>query len=113
MSNELKTGFWVDALRWRAEGAGAAFYLERRGDADAGGVLVKVDDRSGRVRLYAGARDFRGERVWMEPLGPEPVEPLRASEYADRRAEDDPDLWVVAIEDRDGRHFLTEPVEKF
>ena len=27
-----------------------------------------------------------------------------------RRQGYDPDLWVVEIEDRDGRHFLTEPV---
>jgi len=24
----------------------------------------------------------------------------------------DPDIWVVEIDDRQGRHFLTEPVER-
>jgi len=24
----------------------------------------------------------------------------------------DPDLWVVEIEDAEGRHFLTEPVDE-
>jgi hypothetical protein len=112
MDAELKTRIWVDALRWRAEGGGAAFYLVKRGDADAGGVLVRTDDLAGGVRLYAGARDFEGARIWMEPLGPGAVEPERAARYVARRLEDDPDLWVVEIEDRDGRHFLTEPIEK-
>ena len=31
--------------------------------------------------------------------------------YAERQRRYDPDLWVVEIEDREGRHFLTEPVE--
>ena len=31
--------------------------------------------------------------------------------YAERQARIDPDIWVIEIEDRDGRHFLTEPVD--
>jgi len=27
------------------------------------------------------------------------------------RIDDDPDIWIVEIEDREGRHFLTEPIE--
>ena len=32
--------------------------------------------------------------------------------YIERTARVDPDIWVVEIDDRQGRHFLTEPVEK-
>ena len=30
--------------------------------------------------------------------------------YLDRAKARDTDLWVIEIEDREGRHFLTEPV---
>ena len=31
--------------------------------------------------------------------------------YIERAIRIDPDIWVVEIDDREGRHFLTEPVE--
>lgn len=111
--SDLKTRFWVEALRWRAEGAGAAVYIARRGDPDAGAVIVKVATLDGQARLYAPTRTMEGERAWMAPLGEDAMAESRADEYAERRREDDPDLWVVEIEDRHGRHFLTEPIEKF
>ncbi len=110
--NELKAKFWVEALRWRAEGAGAHVYVSRRGDPDAGAVLVKVLLPEGFARLFAPVRDFNGARQWSQPLGAGPVAEADADAYAARRAGNDPDLWVVEIEDRQGRHFLTEPVER-
>lgn len=109
--NELKAKFWIDALRWRAEGAGASVYISRRGDPDAGAVLVKLVLPQGRARLLAPVRDFEGARVWSQPLGAEPVAEAEVDSYAARRADRDPDIWVIEIEDRQGRHFLTEPVE--
>ena len=51
-----------------------------------------------------------GERVWMRPaLSDQEAELDR---YIERAIKVDPDIWVVEIEDRTGRHFLTEPVEQ-
>ena len=109
---ELKARFWIDALRWRAESAGAGVFVTRRGDPDAGAVLLKVSILDGTARLFVPVTGFDGARIWSQPLGPDPVEEARADAYAERRGEDDPDLWVIEIEDRHGRHFLTEPLEK-
>lgn len=110
---DLKAGFWVDALRWRAEGAGAHVYIEHKGDPDAGVVLLITVLQEGQAQLYAPMRNFEGERVWTCPLGDDPVPEQDVSAYARRRLDDDPDLWLVTVEDRYGRHFLNEPLEKF
>ena len=106
----LSTDIWVAALIRRVELGGGYAVVVRKGDARAGSVLVKVMNRSDRTfRLYGEATRGDGERFWMQPVRSEFEPDLDA--YVERAARIDPDVWVVEIEDRDGRHFLTEPVE--
>jgi hypothetical protein len=106
----IKTRFWVEALIRRAELGLAAAYVIRHGDEDAGIVLVKVALLDGTARLYVPARDENGAPVWQCSRDA-PVAEVEIDAYCSRRAERDPDLWLIEIEDREGRHFLTEPVE--
>jgi hypothetical protein len=108
----LSSDIWVGALIRRAEQAGAFAMVLRKGDPRAGAVLVKtVNRRDGTAQLYSEAVRGDGERVWMQPV------PGRAEaeldEYLQRAIRRDPDVWVVEIEDAEGRHFLVEAVEKF
>jgi hypothetical protein len=109
--NQIRAEFWVQALLRRAQAGDAMGGVVRKGDVDAGAVLVRVSRLNGTSNFYVPARDMDGMRIWTQPLGPEPVEDARLDAYCVRRLEDDPDIWVVEIEDRAGRHFLTEPVE--
>jgi hypothetical protein len=110
--SELKTEFWASALLRRAAIAGAFGGVVRKGDTDAGAVLVKVATLDGRARLYTPARDGEGERVFLDlsagTLGDGEPD---VDAYIRKRAEKDPDLWVIEIEDKFGRHFLMEPVD--
>lgn len=106
----LPTDVWAGALIRRAELNGAFAMVIRKGDPRAGTVLVKVLDRRDRsARLYAEAFRGDGERVWMEPVSATDEPTLDA--YVERQTRIDPDLWLVEIDDAEGRHFLTEPVE--
>jgi hypothetical protein len=107
----LSTDLWAGALIRRAEIAGAFAMVVRKGDARAGTVLVKaINRRTREARLYAEAFRGEGERVWMEPVPSRQEAELDA--YVERQARIDPDLWLVEIDDAEGRHFLTEPVEE-
>lgn len=106
----IATDVWVSALIRRAELAGAFATVARRGDARAGSVLVKAyNPRTREAVLYAGAWGKDGERLWMKPVQSRLESELDA--YVERARRYDPDLWVVEVEDVDGRHFLTEAVE--
>jgi hypothetical protein len=110
--DELKTDFWASALIRRAEIGGAFAGVVRKGDTDAGAVLVKVATMNGKARLYGPARDGEGERIWLD-LSAGSLGDVEADVdgYIRKRAVSDPDLWVIEIEDRHGRHFLMEPVD--
>ena len=107
---KFSTDIWVAALIRRAELGGGYAVVVRKGDARAGSVIVKVINRTDNsVRLYAEATRADGETIWMRPSRAETEAELDA--YVERARRIDPDLWVVEVEDRQGRSFLTEDVE--
>lgn len=104
----LKAGFWTSALIRRAEIEGAFAAVVKKGDPDAGACLIKVRLLNGQATLYRPIRNMDGERVWF-PKGPETERDIDS--YINTRVDNDPDIWIVEIEDRRGRHFLTEAIE--
>ncbi len=104
----LKPSIWAPALLRRAEMAGAFAVIVHKGDPDAGAVIVKVRTPDGQAVLYRAIRGMDGVRRWL-PQGPDDEAVIDATIVKGRAH--DPDLWVIEIEDRQGRHFLTEKVE--
>ena len=103
---QLSSDLWVYALIRRVQLAGAFATIVRKGDARGGAVLVKTLDRkTGRAGLWAEAVGGDGQSVWMRPVEREDEESVDA--YLDRAGRIDPDIWIVEIEDADGRRFLT------
>ncbi len=106
----LSSDVWVGALIRRAEIGGAFATVVKKGDPRAGAVIVKAYDTSERTaKLYTEAFGPDGERLWMQPVTSESESELDA--YVERQRRYDPDLWVVEIEDRQGRHFIVEKVQ--
>ncbi len=106
----LSSDVWVYALIRRVELGGSFATVARKGDATGGAVLVRTwNPREREARLYALAQSGDGQSVWMQPL--KTTDEAELDAYAGRAARRDPDLWIVEIEDADGKRFLTENVE--
>jgi len=106
----LSTDIWVYALLRRVQLAGSNAAIVRKGDATGGAVIVRTwNPRDREARLYALAQSGDGDTVWMQPLAGATEPDLDA--YATRAARRDPDVWIVEIEDVDGKRFLTEDVD--
>lgn len=111
MEARLKAEFWVKALLRRCGAADVPAMVVRRGDADAGAVLVKLNGLQSGASVLTAGWGADGGRIWRRATGPVPIGDAEAEAYIARQLQRDPDLWIVEIEDRAGRHFLTEPVE--
>lgn len=109
MTPRLKTGIYVKALIRRVEIAGASAYVARRGSEEAGAVFLKLARPGGSCTVLSQARRGEGELVWMKPLG-ETSDEAAVAKYFEKQIRFDPDLWIVEIEDREGRAFVDETV---
>ena len=110
----LRNEIWVQAYLRQVFAAGAAAYVARRGDGDAGAIFITV--RSGdRTRLFAPALPATaddGERRWEERASGAGSGPSQIAERLAREASIDPDIWLIDVEDRDGRDFLGDAAER-
>ena len=107
----LKTDIWVKALIRRCSAEAVSAAVVRHGDDTSGSTLVKVNRLNGSAYVLTPARQVSGEGIWIRGTGPEDVSEADADGYIARAISFDPDLWVIEIEDREGRHFLLDKVE--
>lgn len=105
----LKAGIFVRALIRRVQVAGASAFVVRSGMEEAGAIILKIAKLDGQVLVLNQARDARGALVWAQPLGGWSDE-ARANAWCAKQITFDPDLWIVEIEDREGRAFVDEAI---
>lgn len=107
MSDRLTAGFWVDAYLARLRLADIPAFVVAHGDDTGGAVLVKLNTLDGQARVYQRSFDLMtGARAWVVLTEGAEVE----VDAALRRQRDrDRDVWIIEIEDRQGRHLLDEP----
>jgi hypothetical protein len=96
----VKTGLWVQMALRMGDAAGRPGVVLRKGDPDAGGILVLLRGREGIVVL-SQVRAGEGESAWMRATGATPVEQDAADAYLARQSGRDPDLWVLEFETPD------------
>lgn len=103
----LTARFWVDAYLARLRFQDIPAFVTAHGDDTAGAVLVKLNTLDGQALALHRTYDLMsGNRKWDQLASGCEAE-VDAS--IRRQQEFDPDLWVIEVEDRAGRHLLDEP----
>ena len=103
----LTADIWVSAYLTRLRLLEIPAFVVKRGDSTAGAVLVKLNTLDGRACCYHRSFDLMtGDRKWL--VLAEGAESDVDKSIAKQRSFD-PDLWVIEVEDRQGRHLLDQP----
>jgi len=116
----LHSHIWVSAFIRQVNTAGASAVLTQRGEATAGAIYIKVALLDRTARLYSPAPLFLLEetkqvkneitqdidRVWHSEFGSEPRDEFEIDQFLRQQTQYDPDIWLIEVEDREGRHFL-------
>ena len=105
MSARLTAEFWVQAYLTRLRLAGIPAFVVKHGNDEAGAVLVKLNTLDGNAQAFSRNFGAQGQRVWSLLFGDTEAAVDAAIE---RQKKYDPDLWVIEVEDRQGRTLLDQ-----
>lgn len=99
------TEFVITAHIRIAAREGIPITVRRRGDNSSGSIVLMVNRLDGTARVLTQVR-YDGEVVWSPVGRADPLTEDEAEAYLERQARIDPDLWLVEIEDKQGRHWF-------
>jgi hypothetical protein len=107
----LRADIFVSALLRRCAVDNVPAVLRRRGAAEAGAIFIKVDRLDGTASLFGPApqtetADRGVDRLWTRLHRDEAIESSDAEARLKKEISFDPDLWIVEIDDRQGRPFV-------
>jgi hypothetical protein len=106
MQPRLTSDLWVSAYLTRLRLADIPAYITAKGDPTAGAVIVKVATLNGQARAFQRSFDLMSDtRIWVTLT--EGAE-LEVDALITRQRGRDPDLWVIELEDRQGRTLLDQ-----
>ncbi len=84
---------------------GVPVVVVRRGDPQSGAIALKINRLDGTAHVLVQAR--RGDDlVWTPAARADPMPEAEADRLLRDQGAFDPDLWLIEIEDRLGRHWF-------
>lgn len=113
MDIRLKTSLWVDAHVRTNFAADRPTFIVAKGDAERGGVLLKLNQFSKGIELYEQTLDFEGNKMWRHLGSFDGAAERDADALIMKKRGYDPDLWVLEVEDQAESYELDAPISEF
>ncbi len=108
----LKSALWVAAYLRRCQVEGLFAVVRRRGAEEAGAVFVRISRLDGTSDLFGPAPQSAFDaaegtaRAFAPSLKTLPASDAEVEAYLAREVKFDADVWIVELDDREGRNFL-------
>ena len=102
--DRLPTHLWVSAHIRQLNNDGIPAMVLQKGERNSGTLMLKLNMFENGCRVLTQMRDIDGRMGWLAAFKGEAVEEPEAEAHIARATGRDPDLWVIEIEDRQGRN---------
>ena len=104
----LASHMLISLLIRRVSAAGGFATVVRKGDRDAGAILILCTENGGNPVILEPRSTLRGGREWV-PTGPPPDSDIGLqTQYFDRRMRNDPDIWILELDIAMAAQFAVE-----
>lgn len=94
-------------IRRGVETAGGSAMVLRSGDPDRGSLILIVNHKGVHHAILERLLELGGSYRW-ERTGPPAANPAEVAEFLDRRAQFDPDSWLIELDVADAERFIAE-----
>ena len=108
MQARVKAELWIKAHIRKCNAQAIPATVVRRGDDQAGALIIKVNQLGPGCAVLVPANTLDGGRKLRWALGENLVPESEADAYIEKQLNMDPDIWVLEIEDREGRHLVDD-----
>lgn len=96
----------ITALVRRVEAAGGFAAVLKKGERDAGTILVVLTENGANARLFERMPALEGGRKWHCSMTEDAENKNNMADYLERRRTADPDLWIVELDIANGERFI-------
>lgn len=103
----LTAEFWVQAYLTRLRVYDISAFVVSHGDDTSGTILVKLNTLDGQTKVFQRVFDILNDTRKWDVLAEGEEKGVDAAIARQRGF--DPDIWVIEVEDRQGRHLLDQP----
>ena len=96
----------VNALIRRAGAEGGFASVIRKGEQDAGTILLILTERGANPRVFERMPQLDGARKWVLTRSQNTENKKELEDWLTRRADQDQDLWIVELDIANGERLI-------
>ena len=109
MTERLPAALEAQALIRQVNGAGGFAMVIHKGEVDGGALLVVMMEGGRDARAWERMPQADGSRAWHCARRQTSDDSGAFAEYLERRARQDPDLWILELDIAQGERFIGLP----
>ena len=109
MDARLPAHIEVSALIRQVEAEGGFGMVIKKGEREAGTILVLLAENGQNPRLYERMPQVDGTRSWYCSKKQDNENKEEFSSYLERRKSQDPDVWILELDIANGERFIGLP----